>query len=45
MNYSETTSDALAKEILIYMAKPVNYIALNTNGAEDAAHIINKYLI
>ncbi len=45
MNYSETTPDVLANQILIHMAKPANYHTLNTNGAEDAAHIINKFLI
>lgn len=44
MKFSETTPEDLANQILNHMGKPVNYNTLNTNGAKDAAHIINKFL-
>jgi UDP-N-acetylglucosamine:LPS N-acetylglucosamine transferase len=45
MNYSKTTPDSLANQVLDNIKKEVSYKALNTKGAQDAADIINKFLI
>ncbi|KPK92988.1 hypothetical protein AMJ80_06195 [bacterium SM23_31] len=44
MDYSKTTPTSLADQVLINLNKSVSYKALNTDGAQNAAEIINKYL-
>jgi UDP-N-acetylglucosamine:LPS N-acetylglucosamine transferase len=45
MNYSKTTPATLANQVLSNINKEVSYKALNTNGAQEAAEIINKFII
>ena len=44
MKYSETTPESLAAQVADNINKTVSYKDLNTNGAQDAAEIINKII-
>jgi hypothetical protein len=45
MDYSTTTPASLADQVLNNFNKSVSYKALNTDGAQNAAKIINKFIL
>ena len=45
MDYSKTTPASLADQVLINFRKSVSYKDLNTDGAQNAAEIINKFIL
>ena len=45
MDYSKTTPASLADQVLVNFNKSVSFKALNTDGAQNAAEIINKFLL
>lgn len=45
MEYDETTPDSLADQVLLNIGEPVSYKTLNTEGAQDAAEVINGFLL
>jgi UDP-N-acetylglucosamine:LPS N-acetylglucosamine transferase len=45
MDFSKTTPDSLANQVLNNIKKSVSYKSLNIDGAQNAAEIINKYLV
>ncbi len=44
MNYSKTTPETLAKEVVNNIGREVHYASIPTDGAQKAAKIISEFL-